>query len=305
MDQQKTSLLFKTAHDYLGTSPTLAENPRLFVCCEHEIMEFGLEGHQMIGRPGDSGIPDIPITNKYVSRCHGYFDTSEAGVTYTAANTTNGTIFRRKMLKPDETVELWDGDELIIPIAGKEESVDILLVCCFVENRIRIWRDLRLASRDALTGLSGRNTFKTWYLQNCYLKHRENMCLFILDIDFFKRINDVYGHSAGDEALKTLTENILRTIGPTGYACRWGGDEFVGVMTGPSAVAGKMLAEMSKRIHDTRIDGQFQMTVSVGLLDISETGSGEDIDNLVVLADQALYQAKEKGKNRICIYKSA
>lgn len=305
MDTQKTSFLYRTAHDYLGKSPKLADSPRLFVCCEHEIMEFPLEGHQTLGRPGESRIPDIPVTNRFVSRDHGCFDTSVHGVTYTASDTTNGTIFRRKVLAPGETVELWDGDELIIPVASHEDSVDILLVCAFVENRVKIWRDLRLASRDSLTGLSGRNTFKTWYLQNYYLRDVKEACLFIIDIDFFKRINDVYGHSAGDNALKLLTEKLLRTVGPSGYVCRWGGDEFVGVMRGRADEVSRRLADMSKSVHDQKIGGQFQMTVSAGMVDINEVTDREDIDSLVILADQALYQAKEKGKNRICIYKNA
>lgn len=297
--EEHTTFLHTIPEDYFGHTGTQTVKPRLFVCCEHEIMEFVLEGHQLLGRPADSITPDIPVTNRYISRRHGYFDTEGGKITYTAENTTNGTIFRRRRLEAGETVELWDGDELIIPVSDNENGVDILLVCAIVENRIRIWRDMRLASRDALTGLSGRNTFRTWYHQK-HRKHKDHPgCLFIMDIDFFKRINDVYGHSAGDVALKYLTEQLLLVVGSDGYVCRWGGDEFVGVIASPAAEVKRLLEEMGERVAQERIDNQFRMTVSAGLADIASAPDPEDIDAIVMQADQMLYRAKEGGKNRV------
>lgn len=222
-------------------------------------------------------------------------------VTYTAAETKNGTVFRRKKLEPNETVELWDGDELIIPTSANDDSVDIMLVCAIVENRINIWRDLRLSARDALMGLSGRNTFRTWYLMNYGWERETAICLFILDIDHFKSINDVYGHSAGDNALKVLSEQLLLTVGSNGYVCRWGGDEFVGIIVGTENEAEASLNIMRNRIGSIRVDDQFNMTISVGVIDVRNAREAKDVDNLVVLADQALYKAKEGGRNRICV----
>ncbi|MCR5674231.1 MAG: GGDEF domain-containing protein [Lachnospiraceae bacterium] len=297
--EEKTTFLHTIPEEYLGRTGQQSVKPRLFVCCEHEILEFVLEGRQTLGRPAEGTVPDIPVTNRFISRKHGIFETRDGKITYTAEKTTNGTIFRRRKLQPGETVELWDGDELIVPVADNDNGVDILLVCAIVENRIKIWRDMRLASRDALTGLSGRNAFRTWYLQK-YRKWDDHPgCLFIMDIDFFKRINDVYGHAAGDDALKILTEELLLVVGSEGFVCRWGGDEFVGVVTAPHAEAKRLLQEMGARIGENKINGQFHMTVSAGVVDISQVPDPEDIDAIVIEADQMLYRAKENGKNQV------
>ncbi len=141
---------------------------------------------------------------------------------YTTAESTNDTYLGKMKLEPGKPVELEDGDELIIPVSDNIEGVDVMLACAISESRINIWRDLRLSARDTLTGLPGRNAFRTWYLMNRSWKKDEDICLFILDIDKFKRINDVYGHAAGDKALKLLSEQLLLTAGNTGYICRWG-----------------------------------------------------------------------------------
>lgn len=74
-DDSETVFLSEAGQGYIDRSEELKIQPRLFVCFEHEIMEFVLSGRQMIGRPFKNIIPDIPVTNRYVSRCHGYFDT--------------------------------------------------------------------------------------------------------------------------------------------------------------------------------------------------------------------------------------
>ena len=301
MEGMETNYLHKPIQEYLGKSGQHQVRPRLFACFDHEIMEFVLEGHQTLGRPADRYIPDIPMTNRYVSRNHGYFDTTDDKITYTAEDTTNGVIFRRKLLVPGEEVELWDGDELIIPTSGTGDGVDIMLVCAMIEGRINIWRDLMLSARDALTGLSGRNAFRTWYIQSHGWK-KDRICLFILDIDYFKRINDVYGHSAGDSALCFLTEQLRLAVGGTGYVCRWGGDEFVGIIEGDSEKAKDKLDELCRKLKDTKIEDMFYMSISAGIIDIFDEEGERDVDALVVLADQALYRAKECGRNRVCVY---
>ena len=304
MTQENTStetiLLNDPGQGYLNDGKEFKIQPRLFVCFEHEVMEFILNGKQTIGRPSKGKIPDIPVTNKYVSRNHGVFDTKDGKVTYTAAETKNGTVFRRKKLEPGETVELWDGDELIIPTSDDKEGVDVMLVCAFVESRINIWRDLRLSAMDALTGLAGRNAFRTWYLMNHSWNKDEDICLFILDIDHFKGINDVYGHASGDSALKFLAEQLLITADNTGFICRWGGDEFTGILSGSAEDGKKALEEMGKRIGNVKIDDLFNMTISAGVVDIKQSKDADDIDALVMMADRALYNAKENGRN--CIF---
>lgn len=277
--------------------------PVLFVCFEHEIMEFPLSGRQLLGRPSKEQVPDIPVTNKYVSRNHGTFDTEDGKVIYTPSESRNGTLLGKVKLTPGEPVKLQDGDELIIPASDGSEGVDVMLVCAISQNRINIWKDLMLSSKDTLTGLSMRNTFRTWYLTNHSWNKDSKICLFLLDIDKFKTINDTYGHKAGDNALKTLAEQLLITAGNTGYICRWGGDEFTGILAGSATEVKKQLDDMRKRIAGIKIDNQFNMTISAGVLDISSLGGGKDVDHLVTIADKALYKAKENGRDCVCIAK--
>ena len=301
-DPRDTDFLYEQHESYLGIpKPVQNTEPRLFVCSEHEIIEFILTGRQVLGRPTEDNIPDIPVMNSYVSRFHGVFETTKDMVTFTAGDTKNGTVFRRQVLSPGQTVELWDGDELIIPVEEKGRDVDILLVCAIVESRIKIWRELSLASRDSLTGLMGRNAFRTWYIHTCTYKEQERLCLFILDIDHFKTINDTFGHSTGDEVLHLFTDELLNMVGNFGKVCRWGGDEFVGVVMMDLAEALKALSDMSIRISHSELRDGVSLTLSAGLLDVTKTDSRENFDRLVELADTALYRAKEEGRDRICI----
>ncbi len=285
------------------SSLTALVQPLLFVCFEREIMEFPLSGKQLLGRPSKDQIPDIPVTNKYVSRNHGTFETVDGKVTYTPSNSSNGTLLGKVKLAPNEPIVLQDGDELIIPASDGLEGVDVMLVCALSQNRVNIWKDLMLSAKDTLTGLPLRNTFRTWYLTNHSYKKDSKICLFLLDIDKFKTINDTYGHTAGDNALKTLAEQLLITAGDTGYICRWGGDEFTGILSGSSAEVKKSLDDMRNRIAEIKIDGQFNMTISAGVLDISSVGGVKDIDRLVAIVDKALYKAKEKGRDCVCVAK--
>ena len=299
-NEDETLLLEDANQDYLDDGQNIVIKPCLFVCFEHEIMEFPLSGKQLLGRPSKDQIPDIPITNKYVSRNHGTFETIDGKVTFIPFNSSNGTLLGKIKLAPDEPIVLQDGDELIIPASDGSEGVDVMLVCALSQNRINIWRDLMLSAKDTLTGLPLRNTFRTWYLTNHSYKKDSKICLFLLDIDKFKTINDTYGHTSGDNALKTLAEQLLITAGDAGYICRWGGDEFTGILSGSADEVKKSLDDMRKRIAGIKIENQFNMTISAGVLDISSVGGVKDIDRLVTIVDKALYKAKEKGRNCVC-----
>ncbi|MCR4807723.1 MAG: GGDEF domain-containing protein [Lachnospiraceae bacterium] len=300
-DENRTVLLNGAKKGPTGNNTDV--EPRLFVCFEHEIMEFPLAGRQLVGRPSKDRIPDIPVTNKYVSRQHGVFETAGGKVTYTPAESINGTLLGKKKLEPGEAIKILDGDELIIPASDEGEGVDVMLVCALSESRINIWRDLMISSRDTLTGLPGRNAFRTWYLMNHSWNTDAQMCVFILDIDKFKTINDTYGHAAGDKALKILSNQLRNTAGTTGYICRWGGDEFTGILAGDARKVKQDLDNMRIRIGKQKIDGRFYMTISAGIIDVRSVGGVNDLDRLVTIADKALYKAKENGRDCVCIAK--
>ena len=274
-------------------------SPRLFVCCGKDILEFSLSGEQRLGRADSGEKADIPIPNRFVSAGHGRFYTTDDKVYYFAESTTNGILYQERFLEKDERINLSDGDELLIP-TGEEDS-DVLLVAAFSENRIKIWRELREGTRDYLTGLPGRAGINAWFEQK-----RKNIlkkaCVFILDIDHFKELNDKYGHDAGDAALKFLASELSETVGEEGYLSRWGGDEFTGILRGSKKEAEERLLDFADRMRNSKVEGKFGFSVSIGLLDIRDAPSESiELENLVKLADVALYRAKSEGRDRLRI----
>ena len=128
-------------------------------------------------------------------------------------------------------------------------------------------------------------------------------CVCILDIDFFKAINDSYGHSAGDDVLKEFSRRLKKAVRGIDLACRFGGEEFVVVMPDTSIAMATMVAErLRKRIaaEPFRINQNtrtVQATISVG---IAAMRSVEDRPgDIIRRADEALYRAKRQGRNRV------
>lgn len=177
-----------------------------------------------------------------------------------------------------------------------------------LRSALRLDHLLRLladrAEVDGLTGLNNRASFdKRWEAEiNEHHRYGHPVSLAILDLDHFKRINDTYGHPAGDEVLVEFAKIILAAVRSTDVACRFGGEEFVIIM--PHTAAGDAVA-VAERIRTAIESHRFprhpehQVTVSIGL-----TGSQGSIVNLppeawVEQADQALYQAKQSGRNRV------
>ncbi len=156
-----------------------------------------------------------------------------------------------------------------------------------------------ITRKDALTGLDNHRSFQE------RLRHDANSAqplhLALIDIDDFKGINDRFGHLMGDAALKQIGA-LLRSVGDERwYAARYGGEEFAVLMRGMSEEEGAgYLEELRSRIEQQAIpelDGA-SVTVSIGC---SMLGAGESRDELFRRADQALYEAKRGGKNRVVI----
>ncbi|NGZ76091.1 diguanylate cyclase [Saccharibacillus alkalitolerans] len=159
------------------------------------------------------------------------------------------------------------------------------------------------AHRDFLTGLHNPRAFHLAYERRikCAWKKGEDFALILLDIDHFKRVNDTYGHPAGDAVLRQLGA-ILSSCSPAdGYCARKGGEEFAIVIDGGDESAAARIAEKvrsSVEKHPFLLeDGTcLQLTVSLGY-GLSNEGP---VKTLFSRVDDALYRAKEKGRNRVC-----
>lgn len=155
------------------------------------------------------------------------------------------------------------------------------------------------ASTDHLTGLKNRAALMTQleYLHARYKRQKEIFSCIIMDIDKFKGINDTYGHQKGDEVLKEIANLTLECIREVDMSARYGGEEFVILLPQTNAVDATHIAErMRERIEESvKIDGK-SITASFGVIEVED---GQSIDTLIKLADEALYEAKESGRNRV------
>jgi len=163
----------------------------------------------------------------------------------------------------------------------------------------------RLANFDSLTGLYNRRAIlgKLHELINRANRYKEDFSLSMLDIDHFKRVNDHYGHLTGDEVLEKIATLIHRNIRDTDIVGRYGGEEFIIILPKTNLSSAWVAAERLRSIIEKAemkdsAGNVFAITVSQGL---SGWERGEDIHSLISRADEALYKAKEKGRNRVQI----
>lgn len=165
-------------------------------------------------------------------------------------------------------------------------------------------RSMELAVTDALTGLYNRrymtNHLET--LQKSAVQDYKPVSLLILDIDFFKKVNDTHGHDVGDAVLKQFSGRMIKSVRGIDLACRYGGEEFVVVMPDTDLAVALGVAERLRReVADVPFkiptsDLQLDVSCSIGVAMSMESESSE---SLIKRADEAMYQAKRNGRNRV------
>ncbi len=161
------------------------------------------------------------------------------------------------------------------------------------------------AITDPLTGLNNRNYF---YLQinqrlQASIRYHQPLGLLMMDIDHFKNINDKYGHSVGDEVLRQIGKAIKTEIRASDMAIRYGGEEFVVILTNTSqdkaSVKAESLRELIQYLNIPELNGQ-NVTISIGVSQLRKNDA--NIDEIINRADKALYKAKENGRNQVCMF---
>ncbi|MEO1481501.1 MAG: GGDEF domain-containing protein [Myxococcota bacterium] len=160
-----------------------------------------------------------------------------------------------------------------------------------------------LAEQDSLTGLPNRRAY-TAHAERAIARSYalgDPLCLAIIDVEFFKGVNDAHGHLTGDRVLQTLAHLARETLRRTDFIARYGGEEFVVLMPGTTAGAARNVLERLRsqveRLAIPSIRNQdLRVTVSVGFSEVREDDSEM---SLLERADRALYRAKTLGRNRI------
>jgi diguanylate cyclase (GGDEF)-like protein len=164
----------------------------------------------------------------------------------------------------------------------------------------------QLANTDAMTGLANRRTFYDHFNRELprALRHRVPLSCVMLDIDYFKKINDTYGHPVGDEAIRAIGRLLAKSVRSSDLASRYGGEEFCILLPETSEEQAAQWAErMRARIAELKIpvgDTTLPLAASFGVAErMADTATAEQ---LVDLADQALIVAKRSGRDRVVSY---
>lgn len=151
-----------------------------------------------------------------------------------------------------------------------------------------------LADTDWLTGLFNRSWFDR-QLNQAASQHTESFSIMLIDVDHFKQINDTQGHLTGDNVLKSLASRLQKCLPNNAKLARWGGEEFVVLLSATALDEAKEYAEKLRQAVSETLINNIKVTISVGVTE----GTGiENIEAIIHLADKALYQAKDEGRNR-------
>ncbi|MBT6031309.1 MAG: PleD family two-component system response regulator [Kordiimonadaceae bacterium] len=194
-----------------------------------------------------------------------------------------------------------DGNELVARVKSQirhKRFADYL--------RGKMQKNMEMAVTDSVTNLYNRHFLST-HLDNIFSSENEkptNVSLLMLDIDFFKIVNDTYGHASGDEVLEEFSKRISSNMRSIDLVARYGGEEFTVIMPETDAEFALFIAE---RLRRTICDKPFEIsgsaepiniTVSIGASIVSEECNTKE--KLLAAADKGLYKAKETGRNKVC-----
>ncbi|GJL74166.1 diguanylate cyclase [Nitrosomonas sp.] len=191
------------------------------------------------------------------------------------------------------------GDDFLV------KPIDPKRLVSAVTMRVRRARLLRgLMVRDGLTGLFNHTAIKEQLGREIVRSNRLKtpLSFAMIDVDFFKKVNDTYGHAAGDRVLKSLARLLKQRLRGTDIVGRYGGEEFAVIMTDTNAPeAAKVIEEIRKvfsRLLHMNDNREFKVTFSCGIADIKHF---PDVKSVSEAADKALYDAKRKGRNQVTI----
>lgn len=262
----------------------------------------------VIGR--DSDVVDLALDDDVSSRVHAQVfsittDNGDKQYWLSDLGSTNGTLLNGFTVPQQESRLLQDGDKIKI---GRQLFKFAMLDELEVEYQKRVHE---LIVHDDLTGLLTRKSFSLELEREIVRsqRHRHEFCILMMDIDFFKKVNDTYGHLIGSEVLRHTAKVIQQTLRDSDVLARYGGEEFIAILPETPKDKGAEAAERVREamekydfpasIHDP--DSHLHITISIGVADFPNDSSLAN--NLIEAADFALYEAKQTGRNRVCLHK--
>ncbi|MBI2083886.1 MAG: GGDEF domain-containing protein [Deltaproteobacteria bacterium] len=251
------------------------------------------EGAIKIGRAADA---DIPINDLGISRHHLEVKLHQGAVKIKDLGSTNGTFLNGTKV---QEADLKDGDKIQI-------SSSTIIKFAYQDKVENIFHTelYRMAVVDALTSAYNKRYFEERLREEFTYCLRNNvpLSLVMMDIDYFKGVNDTHGHQAGDFVLSHIAALAKSIIRNEDILARYGGEEFAIILKATDAKEAMTIAERIRRIIDESVfefDGKkIHATVSLGIATLSGKNL-EGYEAMVKLADQFLYQSKFNGRNRV------
>lgn len=258
-------------------------------------MMFNLTGRGVkIGRDPTC---EIAVDDPHVSRQHAeIITTAGKDIVLSDLGSTNGVFVNgQKITAPHALV---DGDKILVGTRlyfrfTYQDAVDQT----YQQNLFRA------ANIDGLTQLYNKKYFLDVLSKEFSFSRRakQDLSLLMLDVDHFKKINDTYGHVAGDAVLKMIGQNLIKQVRMENVACRYGGEEFAVILRNVSPEQAFSLAErLRTSVETSRVDHRgtaIQVTISVGVATFKEDNF-QTYEDLLLRADACLYEAKRGGRNR-------
>jgi two-component system, cell cycle response regulator len=238
-----------------------------------------LDGYQVLSAlKSDAELKDIPVV----------FLTSRSGVADVVTGLRGGAHDYLK--KPFENIEL---------IARIGSAVHVKKLQDQLRQRNA---DLdRMSRTDVLTGLYNRRHLDEELMrQHSHAsRHHDPLCVLLLDIDHFKRVNDSYGHSAGDLVLRGFADRLRAELRVGDIVGRWGGEEFLVIMPRTTLTGGFDVAERLRAAIAAQPMAAGDVDIDVSVSGGCASGIGHSVDALLQIADSCLYRAKASGRNKI------
>jgi two-component system, cell cycle response regulator len=255
---------------------------------------FELAGERtIVGRAEDV---QIPITDTRVSRHHFQINLVGGEAVLEDLGSTNGTYVNGHKVK---THSLQNGDKIQI-------SSSTIIKFAYGDEGERMFHDefYNMANLDAATGIYNKQFFLKRYEEEFAFAKRnpKGMSLLMCDIDFFKKVNDTYGHMAGDFALNYVAKTIKDTIRNEDVLARYGGEEFIVILRETDEEGAFLLADRIRKNVCTQPvdfeDNKISVSISIGVASL-EDKSIDSTQSLLAAADEMLYVSKNSGRNKV------
>jgi two-component system, cell cycle response regulator len=249
-----------------------------------------------IGRGADCA---LMFDDSTLSRVHARLRREGDEFVLEDAGSLNGSFVN---LQRRARVALSHGDRLRF---GSGVSLQFQLVN--VEEELVITRMYQAAVLDGLTGLTNRSAFDQRLEAELAhaVRHERELTVLLIDIDHFKRVNDMHGHLAGDEVLRTISKLLAREVRCEDLAARFGGEEFVVIARDVPTPGAITLAERLRNAVQVQSvafeDLTISVTISIGVANLSGLRCEPTASALLAAADKALYAAKDSGRNRVAV----